>query len=265
MSGRFTNLEFGDEKRGREAEGKLAEILATGPTAADYIARARAEDRGGQFESALRLYTRALHEDRSAIIAWVGQVQMLVQLDECHEARLWSDKALELFRNNGELLAAKAQACLRLRDIKAGLACSDASLQSPGSSPWRWQVRGETLLASGKRHFDECFQKAIAEPSADWFDRVIIARIYLFHRRATSAMAYLRQAVECEPTNGYVWFAMGNCQKALGLMLPARESYLRCIEIRPDYLPATRAVEAMASPRSILTWFGDVLRRWSRR
>ena len=140
MSGRFANLEFGDEQHD-SLEAQQGERTME-RSAKEFLSRADEEYRWGSFDKALRLYTRALHEDRAAIPAWVGQVQMLVQLDECHEANVWSDKALELFRNNSELLAAKAQACARLHDHKTGLACSDASLQASGSSPWRWIVRG---------------------------------------------------------------------------------------------------------------------------
>ena len=40
--------------------------------------------------TALQLYTRALGQNRAVIPAWVGQVQMLVELGEYHEARLWA-------------------------------------------------------------------------------------------------------------------------------------------------------------------------------
>ena len=134
------------------------------------LTSANQEYQWGRFEPALRLYTRALQEQRTMIPAWVGQVQMLVQLDECHEAHVWCDKGLELFRNNGELLAAKAQACTRLNDLKSAFACSDASLAAPGSSPWRWIARGEVLLARRHKLVAECFQKAVVEAATDWFD-----------------------------------------------------------------------------------------------
>jgi Flp pilus assembly protein TadD len=44
---------------------------------------------------------------------WTGQVRMLIELKEFHEAKLWADKALEKFPNEPELLAAKAVALAR--------------------------------------------------------------------------------------------------------------------------------------------------------
>ncbi len=260
MSGRFANLEFdGEERREQEA---VDEHLSQERSAHDFLRRAEEEYRWGRFETALRQYTRALREDRTVIPAWVGQVQMLVQLGECHEARVWSDKALELFRNNGELLAAKAQACIRLEDKRAGLACSDASLAAPGSSPWRWIVRGEVLLAGGDKHFEDCFQKAFLEPAAGWLDRVIVARVYMFYERFTNAMCYLKEAIEAQPTHGYTWFELGNCQRALALESAARVSFQRCLELRPDYQEAQRALLGMAEGTSMTRLVRGVLRRW---
>jgi len=265
VPGRFANLEFDDQRRQCKAEQESNKPSVQESSACEHLEKAREEDRWGRFESSLRLYTRALQEDRAMIAAWVGQVQMLVQLDECHEARLWSDKALELFRNNGELLAAKAQACIRLRDMNAGRTCSDASLQAAGSSPWRWEVRGEVLLATGKKQYEDCFQKALLEPAAEWFDRVIIARIYLYRRRVTNALRYLTEALNMEPTHGYIWFQMGNCQKTLGLIPAARTSYQRSLELCPGSVPVSQALNGLQPHRSLSTWVGSILRRWSKR
>jgi predicted Zn-dependent protease len=168
---------------------------------------------------------------------------MLVAAGEYHEARIWSDKALELFRGNPELLSAKAQACIRIHDMRGAYAASDGALQTPGSSPWRWQVRGELLLADGKRQHDQCFAKALAEPAADWFDRVIIARILVFHRKFAAAAEYLKQAVALEPGHAYSWLELGRCQAALGLAGAARQSVGEALALRPDLLEARRALD----------------------
>lgn len=262
MAGRFSSLEFDGQGRDEEKlphrQGGAGEAV----TAQAYVAKARAADQWGEYETALRLYTRALQEDRAAIPAWVGQVQMLVLLGECREARMWSDKALELFRNNGELLAAKAQACLRQRERNDAMACSDASLAAPGSSAWRWQVRGEVLLDQQRRHAEECFQKSLAEADADWFDRIVIARIYLRYNRATNALSYAQAAAGMRPTHGYVWFVLGNCQKSLGLKPLAQESYQRCLQLREGYGPALRAIERLDDRPTLFGWAGGLLRRW---
>ncbi len=261
MPGRFSNLEFEDESRGRERDAARArEPQEVEP---DLVERAHEQYREGEFEAALRLYTRSLQHERKLIPAWVGQVQMLVALGEYHEARVWSDKALELFRNNGELLAAKAQACIRLNDLPGAYRCSDAALQMPGSSPWRWEVRGELLLADHKKQFETCFQKALAEPAADWFDRVVIARMLVFHHRVAAAVAYLQQALELEPVRAGTWLELGDCQAALALLAAARTSYDRCLELRPNNVAVRRRRDSLDGT-SAWGWLRGLLRRWRR-
>lgn len=231
MNGRFSRLELGRP----EAESQTP-VAVTGEQirgADDHFAQAQRSYRRGDFEPALQFYTRTLRDDKSRVAAWVGQVQMLVQLGEYAEARLWSDKALELFRNNGELLAAKAQACLRQPDARAALMCTDASIQSPGSSPYRWTVRGEAMLASAEPRARDCFEKALAEPGSDWFDAIVIARVYLFHRKVGAAAEFVTRATTQAPTEPYAWFVRAEVMNAFGNLGHAREAAARAIELDP--------------------------------
>jgi len=247
MPSRFTRLEL--ESLDRLAAAESAEQLQGTPVrdAGHHFRLAQEMHRWGRFEEGLQSFTRALREDRALIPAWVGQVQMLVELEEYKEARLWADKALELFRNQGDLLAAKAQACIRAGDRAAGAACCDAALGSAGSSAWRWEVRGEIWLATRQRRHDDCFEKALAEPESDWFDRIVIARIYMFYGQVARALRYLRQALDLAPDHGYNWFVLGQCQAALGWGAVAEQSFQHCLELAADYAPARHAIQELNS------------------
>jgi tetratricopeptide (TPR) repeat protein len=242
MPSRFSRLEFDENERRRQ---QTHEELSGTPkrTAGYYLDEAHTAYRRGEFEQALRLYTRCLGEDRAVVAAWVGQARMLVQLGEYSEARLWSDKALELFRNQGELLACKAQACARLRDFKAAYGASDASLKSPGSSAWRWEARGEVLLARREGLYTECFARALTEPDHDWFDYVIVGEICLFYRHAARALTYLQKAIELKADHAYAWYVLGQCHHALGWTGQAENSFERCVELDPRCEIGRRALE----------------------
>lgn len=231
MNGRFSRLELGHPETEAQTSPSLRGEQVRG--ADHYFAEAQRSYRRGDFEPALQLYTRALREDRSRVAAWVGQVQMLVQLGEFAEARLWSDKALELFRNNGELLAGKAQACLRQPDSRAALMCSDASIQSPGSSPYRWTVRGEVMLATAEPRARDCFEKALAEQGSEWFDAIVVARVYLFHRKVGAAAEFVTRATTQAPTEPYAWFVRAEVMNAFGNIGQARDACARAIELDP--------------------------------
>ena len=263
MAGRFANLEF--TQRETETVAAARQHTASDDLTRRYQRQAIDAERWGRHEEALRLYTRALQEDRTLIPAWVGQVRMLVQLDECHEARVWTHKALELFQNQGELLAAEAQAVCRLGDHKAALALSDASIQAEGESPWRWQVRGEVLLARRDRFAGECFDRSIHHATADWFDRVIVARIYQYYGQFSNALHYLREALALEPAHACAWLLSGQCQVALGQSAQAQVSYETALGLCPEWQPACQALDGLAGTRPLFTRLRALLLRWSRR
>jgi tetratricopeptide (TPR) repeat protein len=265
MPGRFSNLEFRSDQPDQAETTPILHKHSRTQSAADLLNQAHNEFQWGRFEPALRLYTRALKEQRNLIPAWVGQVQMLVQLDECHEARVWSDKGLELYQKNGELLAAKSQACIRLRDTKAAMAASDASLSSPGSSPWRWIARGEVLLARGHKLAAECFQKAVTEPAATWFEEIMIACTYLYYSRAANALSHARRATELEPVHGYPWLITGLCQQELGMLTIAEESFQRCLSLCEECEAASDALADLARCDDLLTNLKRLLFGWMRR
>lgn len=258
MNGRFSRLEFGsrpgdttDQASAQAAhDAGVVEIGEPTRGAAHHHELADRAYRRGEFESALQLYTRALRNDRARVPAWVGQVQMLVELHEFAEGRLWSDKALELFKNNGELLAAKSQACSRQGDRKASLMCSDASVQAAGSSSYRWAVRGEVMLAGAEARARDCFEKSLAEPRADWFDRVVISRIYTFHAKHGAAAEFASLAVALAPAEPYAWLVQSRCCHALGNLVKAREAAARALEIDPRFVAARDAAARLDSAGS---------------
>ncbi len=193
--------------------------------------------RSGLYENGLKFYSRALELDRSLVAGWVGQVQMLVQLEEYPEADLWGRKALELFPTNGEVLAARAQAVCRMHDLKQAHALCDGSLQQPGQSAYRWLVRGEIMIA-GRQNMDRyCFDKA-QQLDADWLVPLEAARIELFYGRPGRALGRIRRALEINPEAHYVWYVQGLCQSAFGLNRAARDSFRRCLELSPRHADA---------------------------
>jgi tetratricopeptide (TPR) repeat protein len=263
MNGRFTRLEFDDESRHKQVSQQGAAGVPL-RTAAHDMLDADTAYRAGLFDPALQSYTRALKNNRALIPAWVGQVQMLVELAEYREARLWSDKALELFRNNGDLLAAKSRACFRQRDRAAAISCSDASLESPGSSPQRWQARGEIMLQRSAARARDCFERSFTDPGADWFDRTIVARVYLFYDEAARAIEYARAATQMQPAHAYCWYILGQCQESIGWSGEAAVSYSRCLELDQGHKPAGAAlvtVQNLSTSQRASRWLKGLFRR----
>jgi tetratricopeptide (TPR) repeat protein len=206
------------------------------------------ERRSGLHENALRYYSRALELDKSLVQGWVGQVQMLIALGEYPEAELWSRKALELFRNNADLLAARAQALCRTGDLKTAQASCDAAIGQQGMSSYPWVARGELMLARRDRTEEYCFGKAV-QLDADWLVPLEIGTVYEHYGRPAKALTRTRQAVEKAPEQPYCWFRQGQCVAALDLVKPAEKSFSRCIQLAPKHEGARTALMTLSRTR----------------
>jgi tetratricopeptide (TPR) repeat protein len=162
---------------------------------------------------------------------------MLILLDELPEADLWARKALEIFPGNGELMAARGQALCRLGDRKQSLAACDAAMVAQGRSAYRWQVRGELMLATGQTIDSHCFDKA-QQLDADWLVPLESALIYLRHDVASCAQARARVAVEKAADQYYAWYVAGRAHLALNFRRQAQESFEQCLKLCPQHAEA---------------------------
>ena len=251
---RFDKLEFGspDEKRPRQAgRSEVKKDQQYWAKAADTHRRA------GNHENALRFYSRALEMDKTLVAAWVGQVQMLVQLGEYPQASLWGKKALELFPSQAGLLAGQAQAECRLGNMKQAHALSDQALRQRGESAYGWQVRGELMLAGRESTDRHCFDKAqIADP--DWLVPLETALIYVHYKAFSRAQLRAQQAVEKAAGSPYAWYVLGLCQVRAGIESSARNSFQRCLELSPQHVEANAR---LAELRQSSAPFSRIFRR----
>ena len=235
---RFGNLEFGDESESRSRSGRTAR---SGDESL-HLEAGDAAFANGDFEKALRRYSKVLEFNPTNAAAWTGQVRMLIELGEFREAKLWADKALEHFPHEPELLAAKAVALARAGDLQAALLFSDASIGERGDSPYLWLARGDVLLARKETRADYCFEKALLLAPKNWFINWLAARVRCFYEQSVLALKLLEQAIEWDAGRFVLWLELGRCQAALGLVNPARNSFGQARQLNPQCAEAATAL-----------------------
>jgi len=227
---RFGNLEFGEESENRSHSGRMERS----DDESLHLEAAEAAFASGEFEKALRRYSKVLEFNPNNTAAWTGQVRMLIELGEFREAKLWSDKALERFPHEPELLAAKAVALAREGDLQGALVFSDASIEERGDSPYLWLARGDVLLTRHEIRADYCFEKAQLLAPQNWLVNWLAARVRSFHEQFVLALKLLEQAIEWEAGRFVLWLELGRCQTALGLLNPARNSFRQARQLNPQ-------------------------------
>ena len=234
---RFGNLELGNESEDQwQQEKPLAKDEAY------YLGEARTAYENGEFEKALRAFSKVLEYNPQNAAAWTAQVRMLIELGEYREAKLWADKALERFATWPELLAAKAVALARSGDLQGALAFSDASIEERGDTPYVWLARGDVLLARREQRADYCFEKALLLAPRDWFIALLAARIRFYYDQFALALALLQQAVEWNAGHFILWLELGRCQQELGLVSLARTSFTQARQLNPGCHEADSAL-----------------------
>jgi tetratricopeptide (TPR) repeat protein len=241
---RFGNLEFGEEKRAQEAEAPGAPVR----DAPYFRARADKAFSEGDFELALRFYSRALEHNTAFFEGWRGQVLMLIELAEYREALLWVDKALALFPNHPELLAAKAVAAVRNGDFDRAMALTDDAQAQQGVT-WRvWLARAEVLLERRSPSAIHCVSNAVAlageeVPRA----RLEAGRLLLRHGRCPEALEHLMASAQLQPSCPLALLELGRCQSLLGFAA-AEVTLAQCVALRPAWMPARRELDRCRHP-----------------
>lgn len=248
---RFQNLEFEDSHR---HERQVEEVH----DAAYYLAQADRERRQRNYETALRYYSRSLEDNAQNVEGWIGQVRMLIGLEEYSEAELWSKKALERFRDQPDLLAARGQSCCRLGKFEEAMRWSDGAIQAKGESAYRWQVRGEVLLAQRQPKEEHSFSKA-ALLSPDWLVALEIADIYLHYDYASKALKWVQQVIERAPDYAGGWLLRARAQSRLRMHDAAKDSYRECLKLAPTHVEAHRELAELNNGES---WWRRIWKGW---
>lgn len=248
---RFSNLEFSSQPQSHHepATGSVQQSETW------HLQEAAAAYGRGDFETALRSYAKALEFNPQNPLPWTGQVRMLIELGECREAKLWADKALEMFPHEAELLAAKAVALARTGDLKAAIAFSDASFSERGDSPWLWVARADVLLAQKEARADYCLDRAVALDPANWLLHWLISRVNAHYGRFVQALSAAQRALALDASRLQVWLQAALCQRHLGLLDAALESAGHAARLDPGNAAARKLLSSLEMTPVHLRWW----------
>jgi tetratricopeptide (TPR) repeat protein len=253
---RFENLEFGEAKPGPLKRGEDGTPVRS---AGYFLGQAEKQYLAGDFEPALRNYSRALEQNPAEYEGWFGQVRMLIELGEYEEALLWADKALELYPEHPDLLAAKSVASNRAGNPEKAMAYTDNALSQRGATPYVWLARAEALLELGSATAAHCVSNAVAAGNATPRIHLEAGRTLLRAGHCAPALEHLRKATASLPESALAWLELGRCQAALGF--PETVMTLsQCLALRPNWQPARAALERFRR-RGVLSRVQNFLRR----
>jgi len=232
--GRFGYLEFPDQSR-----QSVSPVPREDSDLAHFHA---AEDLflEGYWEPALREYSRSLRLNKGLIPAWVGQVLCLLEMEEVDEALTWANNALSWFPRSPDLIAAKALVLCRMGKGEEALACSDASFEGESPGYLKWLVRGEILVANGRKATArQCFDRVTAEQPDDWKLHLAIGRIFLRYQMPAQALAAFNRAAHLHPHSAFLWYQMALAYRMMRLTRSVRHCCRQALKLRPQFPEAS--------------------------
>ena len=122
------------------------------------------------------------------------------------------------------------------------MAFSDAAIEERGDTPYVWLARGDVMLAREEQRADYCFEKALLLAPRNWFVAWLAARIRFYYQQFVLALKLLQQAIEINAGYFVLWLDLGQCQQALGLIGPAKNSFLQAQQLNPHSREADLAL-----------------------
>ncbi len=240
--GRFEHLEF-------EGQHRTAQKNRAASTISDeqrHSLRAWESLGKGQFEQALREFSKILEYNPLSSEAWLGQVRMLIELGEYKEANLWADKGLEKLPHCADLLAAKAVALARMGDTHAAITYSDNAMAEEGETPYVWLSRGDVFLQAKEPRFTDCFERAFQLSTGDWLIPWLASRVCAYYEKFALALKHAQQAVELDAARAIAWAQLGTCQLALKLPHLAEKSFSQARELDSQCPAVYEGIKQMA-------------------
>jgi tetratricopeptide (TPR) repeat protein len=216
---------------------------------------------GGDFELALRNYSRALEVNSAFFEGWLGQVRMLIELGEYPEAALWADKALKLFPENAELLAAKAVACSYDGKLDQAMAYSDQSILKENISSRVWLARAQILMNKKSQIAQTCISNAVTVAGElAPIIRLEAGRLLTKNENYYAALEYLSSAVRLLPKSALAWYELGCCQAKLG-RAEAAVTLKQALKLNSEWSPAIEALKRVETQGFFSRLFSRLFRR----
>lgn len=211
----------------------------------------------GEYQKALRSYSRAMEVDHSAVEPWIGQVLTLIKLKQSREATMWAMRAVELFPESADLVSLQGLALALTGANQRSIACSDYSMTLPGGgSAFGWLIRAVILARADNPNAGYCYEKIkeLRNP-ADWRVLALAGSFLIDQKKWASALEFLRLATEAQPANPWLWNMLGLANEKLGFNQPAMQAYRSALEINPNNRDARDSVARLTSvPLPVRLW-----------
>lgn len=211
----------------------------------------------GEYQKAMRAYSRAMEVDQTAVAPWIGQVLSLIKMKQHREAAMWAMRAVEIFPESADLISLQGYTLALTGSHQRAIACSDYAMSLPGGgTAFAWLFRGQILAHADSANAAFCFDKVKElRPKNDWRLPAMAGGFLLEKKKWALALEFLQMAVEAQPQNAYLWTRLAQANERLGLTNPAMQAYRAAMDLNPNDRSAYYAMQQLtAVPLPVRLW-----------
>jgi len=203
----------------------------------------------GEYQKALRYFSRAMQVDQSSVESWIGQVKCLIEMKQYKEASIWVLRGLELFPEDPRLVSLQGLTYALNGTVKRAIGCSDYAISRPvPATAYVWAVRGHILSIADNQNAAFCFDKAMeVRAKEDWRTPMEIGLLLLAERKWSRAVEFLQCAVQANQKNRFLWKKLGYASERLGLNTAAHEAYTAALHLDAGDREAAHALRNLTS------------------
>ena len=217
----------------------------------------------GDFQEALRLYGRALEEDRGHAPAWLGQVRVLLDMQQSDEAATWLEQAARVLGEVPGVLALRSLAAIGIGKLDDARQWSDRAMRAGPDVADVWLARAAVVYAGGNEamarvNLDKAHER---EPGGHTARRC--AEVALDMGDLHTADRWLRKARSESPDSALVALRLGVYFERAGDLPQARHHLRRALRLEPRLTPAQLALEDLDN-RGPFDRIRSAWRNWSR-
>jgi cellulose synthase operon protein C len=195
--------------------------------------------RQGEFDRARELLGRSQKADPRDTSTLFNQARIEVAEGRLDAASGWLDQVVKIDPQNAAARMGLAELALRRNDTEGAqklleeLRAQDAQAIEP-----RLRLARVYLAERRAQDAEAVLREVLARASDRPEVLNAVGEVYLEHERHQQALAQFRAAIQLAPQESTYWFNSARAQLALGDTGAAREALGKCLQLRPDWVPA---------------------------
>lgn len=233
--GEYLELDSGTESK--------VQVSEHGPDLRDhvfYIERALRSMYAGDYEIALKYYSRALSQCLQLEEAWLGQCLALLDLGQFDEILVWAQRGQDHCPGSGPLFAVRAASLCRMGMREKAMGFLDSAFKNRNDHWLIWLCRAEVLTAEERTANSKyCLDKALGAGGVPrWWVWRRAGEMFLVHDQARLAHGCFARALELAPEFACNHLRMAQVCYLLGRREQARECLDHALRQCPDKIEA---------------------------